>query len=92
MGVENKLRSVFESAVSEKLSGSDESLGHLLKREGRESLAEAAGAALAERVKNDKLKAVAGGAITDFLSGKRVSGKQIFRTGLAMFLSRKGEF
>jgi len=74
------------------IEGSTESLNHLLQNEGRATLAGMAGAALAERIKNDKLAAVAGGTLARVLNGERVSGRDVLRTAAAMWLTRKGTF
>lgn len=87
-----ELEAAVMAAAAEKLGGSDESLNHLLKKEGRATLAGIAGAALADRVKNDKLAAIAGGTLARVITGERVSGKDVARTALALFLTRKGTF
>lgn len=85
------LEAVVGAVINDGLGGKG-FVGHILSEEGRPTLAAMAAVALSERIRNDKLAAVAGDTLARVLNGERVSGKDVFRTAFALWATRKGTF
>jgi len=58
----------------------------------RESLAALAGAAVAERVKNDKLAGIAGEVVARLVAGEHLSHRDVANLAFAALLNRKKTF
>lgn len=79
-------------SVAQTVEGENKSFKHLLTENGRQSLAQTAGYGIAKSIKNERLGAIAGSTVARLIAGEKVSGKDVLRTAIGMFLSRKGTF